>query len=109
MKNKMSNLALVQEIAEFIKLTRLEQNKTQSDLAEEAGITRTTLSAFESGKKNINLLTLIQLLRALNCLHTLDKFEVEKKVSPLQLAKLEQEQRKRASKGTDKKQPKSDW
>ena len=105
----MSNLALVQEISEFIKLTRLDQNKTQNELAEEAGITRTTLSAFESGKKNINLLTLIQLLRALNSLHVLDTFKIERKLSPLQLAKLEQEQRKRASKATDKKQPKSDW
>lgn len=107
----MSDPAIIKQIAEYIKYTRLEQNKTQGELAAEAGITRRTLSAFESETKNISLLTLIQLLRALNSLHVLNTFKIERKLSPLQLAKLEQEQRQRArkTKNTDKNQPKSDW
>ncbi|HBL74986.1 MAG: hypothetical protein A2W90_06555 [Bacteroidetes bacterium GWF2_42_66] len=107
---KMSDVAIAEKIAVFIKHTRLELNKTQNDLAFEAGITRRTLTAIESGKKNLNVITLIQILRALNSLHVLDGLKVTTQISPLQLAKLEQEKRKRAtSVKQENKKPKSDW
>ncbi|WP_416864130.1 MAG: helix-turn-helix domain-containing protein [Imperialibacter sp.] len=104
----MSDAALLSTIGEFVRHHRLEQNKTQSQLAEEAGINRTTLVEFEQGKRS-NTLTLIQLLRALNQLQVLELFKVEKKLSPLQLAKLEQTQRQRASKRKDPERSSSDW
>jgi transcriptional regulator with XRE-family HTH domain len=103
-----SDVALLTIIGEFIKHHRLEQNKTQSQLAEEAGINRTTLVEFEQGKRS-NTLTLIQLLRALNQLQVLEAFKVERQLSPLQLAKLEQSQRQRASKRKSLESTASDW
>jgi putative transcriptional regulator len=107
--NAGSDTAIIVSIGEFIKHYRLEQNKTQSQLAEEAGINRSTLSEFENGMRS-NLITLIQLLRALNLLDVLQVFQVQQQISPIQLAELEQSKRKRASKAKKiSKKPKSNW
>ena len=91
----MSNAAILKEIGAFIKQKRLEQNKTQSQLAEEAGINRTTLSLIESGA-GITMITFIQLLRNLKLLNLLQDFQFKQQFSPIQLAKLERSQRIRA-------------
>lgn len=105
----MSDIAILKTLGAFIKHHRLEQNKSQSQLAEEAGINRSTLSELEKGSRS-NILTLIQLLRALNLLHVLQQFQVQQYFSPIQLAKLEQAKRKRAAKKKKYvKKPKSDW
>ena len=104
-----SDNAIVETMGGFIKHHRLEQNKTQSQLALEAGINRSTLSEFEKGQR-ANIITFIQLLRALNLLYLLDQFKVQQELSPIQLAELAQEKRKRASKvSKTQKKPKSTW
>lgn len=105
----MSDTALIKIIGSFIKRQRLLQNKTQGQLAAEAGINRSTLSLFENGV-NSNLITLIQLLRALKLLHLLKVFQLTKQISPLQLAKIEKSERIRArNKNKNESKPKSDW
>jgi len=107
----LSDSAYLVRMGEFIKHHRLDQNKSQSLLATESGINRSTLIEFEKGKR-ANLLTFIQLLRALNLLYTLDTFITEQQISPLQLAELEMAKRKRASKikpASSKLKNKSDW
>jgi len=104
----MSDGSILKALGEFIRHHRLEQNKSQSELAEEAGINRTTLVQVEQGKRS-NTLTLIQLLRALDQLHVLEPFRIQKQISPLLLAKLEQKKRKRASKRKPTRKPASDW
>ncbi len=105
----MSDIALVEMIGEFIKHNRLEQNKSQLQLAREAGINRSTLSQFENGTGS-NLLTLIAILRALKLLSLLKVFLIEQKISPIQLARMEQSKRIRASRKPDgDSKPKSDW
>ncbi|MFY9309943.1 MAG: helix-turn-helix transcriptional regulator [Bacteroidia bacterium] len=106
----LSDAAIVELLGTFIRHHRLEQNKTQSQLAWEAGINRSTLVEFEKGAGG-NLLTFIQLLRALNLLNVLKQFEVQIQLSPIQMAELEQKQRKRASKASKKgnKPASTDW
>lgn len=106
----MSNNAILEIMGSFIRHHRLNQNKTQSQLANDAGINRSTLFEFEQGRGG-NLISLIQLLRALNQLHALDQFEVQQnELSPIQLAELAQAKRKRASRiKKTNKIPKSDW
>ena len=105
----MSDSALLKTIGFFIKHNRLEQNKTQAQLSTEAGINRTTLSLLENGESG-NLLTFIQILRALRLLHLLQQFQVEQQFSPIQLAKLEHFKRIRARNKNSKNQnKKSDW
>ena len=104
-----SDTALMAFIGSFIKYHRLQQNKTQVQLAKEAGIVRSTLSLLEHGQ-NTSMLVFIQLLRALKLLNLLQEFKVKQQISPIQLAKLEQTKRQRAHETSKKEiKPKSDW
>lgn len=106
----MSDPAILEKLGVFIQQTRLQQNKTQQELAVAAGINRSTLVQIEKGSGG-NLLSLIQILRALGQLELLQNFEIAKLISPLQLAKLEQKKRQRARSkqhGT-KSETKSEW
>lgn len=105
----MSDTALIGTIGSFIKQQRLAQNITQLQLSKAAGINRDTLSLFENGVSG-NLLTFVQILRALKLLHLLQVFQVNQQVSPIQLAKLEKKGRVRArNKESKEKKSKSDW
>lgn len=106
----MSSPAILATLGQFIQQARLQQNKTQQQVAAAAGINRSTLTQIENGGGG-TLLSFIQILRALEQLHILKNFEILQQVSPLQLAKMDQKKRLRAS-GSRKKitpKPKSDW
>ena len=104
----MSDEALAEHIGVFVKHHRLEQNKTQDELATSASISRSTLSLLERGE-TVTLATLIQVLRVLDQLHVMEAFTVQKSISPLAMAKVEQEQRKRARGKNKTNTDKSDW
>lgn len=84
---QMSDDALVAHIGSFIKHTRAKQNKTQAQLAEISGLNRWTISQIENGE-SVTLSSLIQILRALDCLYELDEFKYSDEISPLEYAKL---------------------
>ena len=94
--DSMSDKALVEHIGAFIKHHRMEQNKTQDVLANAAGISRSTLSLLERGE-TVTLATLVQVLRVLDQLPVMEVFMVQQTISPLALAKMEKDKRKRAS------------
>lgn len=106
----MSDPAILEVLGSFLKETRLQQNKTQQQVSEAAGINRSTLVQIENGGGG-TMLSFIQVLRALEQLHILENFQVKKQYSPLQLAKLERNKRLRASNKEEgsSPQPKSDW
>ncbi len=104
----LSDKAVITLIGEYIKHQRLSQNKTQTKIAEMAGINRWTMSKIENGEP-ISLMSLIQILRALNLLDILDIFKVQTTVSPLELAKLDKQKRLRASKNNHEQANKSEW
>ncbi len=91
----MSDKALAEHIGAFVKSHRLEQNKTQDELATAAGISRSTLSLLERGE-TVTVSTLLQVLRVLDQLHVMEAFNVQQHISPLAMAKVEQGKRKRA-------------
>ncbi len=106
-----SDTTLMQTLGAFIKDQRIRQNKTQGQLAKDAGIARSTLSLCERGE-NTSLLVFIQLLRALKLLHLLKEFRLRLEFSPLELAKLERSKRIRVrNKGItgNNQASKSDW
>ena len=94
--DSMNDKALAEHIGAFIKHHRMEQNKTQDVLANAAGISRSTLSLLERGE-TVTLATLVQVLRVLDQLHVMEVFMVQQTISPLALAKMEKDKRKRAS------------
>jgi len=106
---KMTDDMIIKVIGDYIRSIRLERNMTQAQLGERAGVHRTTIRDLELGKRS-TLFTLIQVLRSLDQLHALKNFKVSKGLSPLELAKIEMNKRKRAS-GSKANQDrgKSDW
>jgi transcriptional regulator with XRE-family HTH domain len=105
---EMSDLAIIQNIGAFIKDQRLKINKTQAQVATEAGVNRWTLGQIENGEA-ITLLSLIQILRALDLLYLLEGFTIKQEISPLELAKQEQNKRQRASSTSTTNFNQSDW
>jgi len=91
----MSDKVLVESIGKFVQHHRLNQNKTQIDVAKAANISRSTLSLLERGEK-IALNTLIQVLRVLDLLYVMDGFKIKNEISPIEYAKLQKKKRQRA-------------
>ena len=91
----MTDNAIINAIGAYIKHQRLEQNKTQAQVANEAGINRWTLSQIENGE-SVTLKTLIQILRVLDLIHLLEIFTVKEKISPIEYAKLQEKKKRRA-------------
>ena len=106
----MSDKALTEYIGAFVRHHRMEQNKTQDELAAAAGISRSTLSLLERGE-TVTVATLIQVLRVLDQLPVLGAFEVRETISPLELARLQKEKRQRARSKTASKgnREQTDW
>lgn len=106
---RMTDDMIIKAIGQFVRSVRLDKNLTQEQLGDRSGVHRTTIRDLELGKRS-TLLTLIQVLRSLDQLQTLKNFKVSKELSPLELAKLEINERKRASGSKSDQKPKtSDW
>lgn len=103
----MSDEALIKTIGSFMKQHRLQQNKTQEEVATAAGMSRSTLSLLERGE-TVTINTLMQALRVLDLLYVMNAFQVSDTISPLAYAKLKKEQRTRASSKTKKRTAKED-
>ena len=94
--NAKSDKVILEQMGNWLKETRLRLNKTQQDLAEAAGINRSTLIQMESGGGG-GLLTFVQIVRALDELSVFKNFEIAESISPLLLAKIQRRKRQRAS------------
>jgi len=91
-----TNEAWQREVGNRLQLHRLNQNLSQTDLAEAIGIARKTITSVENGHGG-TLLTIIAMLRGLNLLGHLEAFIPPPGPSPIQLVKLAGKQRKRAT------------
>ena len=104
----MTDIAIISKIGAFVKNERLNSNKTQAQLSDEAGVNRSTLSQIENGEA-ITLQSLIQIIRALNKLELLEIFSVQQLISPIALAKKDLQKRQRARNSDSSNNAKSDW
>ena len=104
----MSDKALCASIGKFVRHHRLNQNKTQDEVSEASGISRSTLSLMERGEK-VTLSSLIQVLRVLDLSYVMDAFKVTNEISPIEYARLQKNKRQRArnhdKEGTSKEEP----
>jgi transcriptional regulator with XRE-family HTH domain len=89
----LSDTRIIAQIGNFVKHTRMQQNKTQEQLATASGLNRYTISKIENGE-SITLSSLIQILRSLQQLHLLENFHFTEQISPLEYAKLKKKQQK---------------
>lgn len=108
--HQLSDLAILQQIGSFVKHHRMEQQRSQEQLATDAGISRSTLSLLERGER-VNLITLIQVLRVLGQLQWLAEFEVQKTISPIEYMKLQKKYERQRIRHSDQAadNPPSEW
>ncbi len=88
---------LLAEIGRRVERHRLESNRTQAELAEEAGVGRATLQRLERGQ-SVQSSSLIKVLRVLGLLAALEEALPETLELPIaELARAERRVRQRAS------------
>lgn len=105
----LSDKAIIRELGNRIKITRLDQNLTQAQLAEKAGVHRTTLGLIERGQST-SVISYIQILRALDGLDVLNDFlMINKGPSPMQVLEEQAKYRKRASGKKKQQEDESEW
>lgn len=94
-ENLLSDETVLRELGGRLAQTRLERNISQSRLASEAGVAKTTVERLERGG-GIQLESFIRVLRALDLLNRLDVVLSEPLPSPIERLKLQGRQRQRA-------------
>ena len=89
-----TNDAIMRQVGSKLKELRIEKNMKQTELADAAGVSVFTISAVENGKMT-SLITIVQLLRALEHLDYLTSFFQEETISPIAYAKLMKNNKKK--------------
>lgn len=84
-----SNEQILREIGIRIRIARIRSGRTQTQLAIESGVAKTTVERTEKGK-SIQILNIIKLLRSLNALSGLETLLPSAEITP-----MEQLERKR--------------
>ncbi|MDP0587788.1 MAG: helix-turn-helix transcriptional regulator [Candidatus Endonucleobacter bathymodioli] len=106
--NHHSDEAILKEMGNRITQLRLNMNKSQLLLAQEAGISHRTLIRIEHGQ-SVQASSLIRILRTLQLIGNLDCLIPETIVSPVQQLKMQGKQRKRASSRAIKPKKENVW
>ena len=104
----LSDEAVLQEIGHRIAQYRLNQDKTQAALAQEAGVSNQTLIRVEHGH-SVQSSNLIRILRALQLVENLDTLIPEPAPSPVQQLKMQGRRRQRASSKSRKSKQEESW
>ena len=87
--------AIEAEIGRRLEAIRLQENISQADLADEAGVSRRTITRLENGG-GVSLETLIRIMRALGIAGRLDALLPEPGIRPIDRVRLQGRQRQRA-------------
>ena len=97
--SSMTAPAIATVIGERLKTYRLNANKTQASIAKDVGLTRKKIANAENGQCSLE--TMIIIMQALDVIDQIDIFLPATQVSPVQLAQLHGNERKRASSPRD--------
>ncbi len=92
---RMSPIAIAEQLGERLKQARLNADLTQAELASRTGLNRRTILNAEKG--NVQLKNLVAILVNLGMVEQINMFLPVQEISPLQLAKLKGKKRQRAS------------
>ncbi len=93
---EISDSAVLTELGERVRQERLNQNRTQTEIAETARVGLNVIKRLESGE-GCTLSSLVRILRALGKVDELDNFLPAPGISPIELARLAGKKRKQAS------------
>ena len=101
--------ALLSELGGRLARVRLDRNMTQSELAEQAGVSKRTVERLESGAAATQLTGFIRVCRALGLLERFVALIPESLPSPIVQLKLHGRQRRRASSAKTPDRPTKKW
>jgi transcriptional regulator with XRE-family HTH domain len=107
--NLLTDEAVLAELGTRMAEIRLSQNRTQAELAAQAGVARSTIERLEHSKAQINLGAFIRICRALDLLDRFDTLVPELGPSPMDLAQLQGQRRQRAAGPREKKHKAASW
>jgi putative transcriptional regulator len=99
--DKMSPIAIAEQLGERLKQARLNADLTQAEVASRAGLNRRTILNAEKGC--VQLKNLVAILQSLGMVEQINMFLPVQEISPLQLAKLAGKKRQRASRSQKRK------
>ena len=88
--------AVLEELGQRLRKSRLNRNLTQARLAEEAGVSAPTVNQLEHGKP-VQLTTLVRTMRVLDLLDGLEAAVPEPPPSPIDQFRRRGQERRRAS------------
>ena len=100
----MKDAAVVSQLGKELRRMRLERNLSQAEVAERAGLDRTTVVKLEAGRA-ATLQTLVQVLRAMDRLELLDAFHQEPQPTPYMLVEAQTQYLKKQRKRAGRKRP----
>lgn len=100
--------AVMKELGEKIKQTRLKLNMTQTEMAKECGIAKRTLERFEHGA-SVQLTNFIRILRIIGQIEPLLTMIPEPTESPMAMLLKEDQTRYRASGKKKRKKETKAW
>ena len=91
-----NNKTIREEIAKRIKAFRIDYPMTREELAEKSGVSLRTIARIESGDTT-QFDNIVNIMRALDCLESIDLLFQDSEVRPSQLIKNNSNVRKRAT------------
>lgn len=105
----MNDQKIAQEIGTRLARRRLDQNKTQADLAEQAGVSLRTLQRLERGEAATQLSGFIRVCRVLGLLDQLENLVPASRPSPIDQLKMKGKLRERAFPMRLREEPSKPW
>lgn len=103
-----STAEILSEIGSRIKEQRIAIHVTQKEMAETINLSQKTISNLETGK-DVSFSTVIDVLRALGQLQSLELMIPEQGPRPSDIAALGKRRQRSRSRGRTEKQPDSGW
>jgi transcriptional regulator with XRE-family HTH domain len=95
-----SDGTVLRELGSRLSRTRLERNLSQEQLANEAGVAKSTVERIEAGRE-VKLTSFVRVLRALGQLEDLDRLIPEPLPSPIERIRMQGRRRQRATQARD--------
>ncbi len=105
--NLASSKAIEDALSERIEEIRLKRNITQSRLAREAGVSRSTITRLAQAGKGISLDSFIRILKALQLANNLEALLPDPRLSPLE--ELEKDSQPSRQRARARKQDRKKW
>ena len=106
----LSDNALLSMVGEKVKKRRISARLTQRQVAERAHVALSAIGNIENGR-SCAMVTMVQVLRALNALDLLEPFYREEPISPRAVAQYEKKRpaRQRVRNKSTEINPESEW